>query len=79
MNKIALLNDNFRVTFLGGQVVMTAGVNELPLDVKALALLKTQRFKDFTEDNDHMNNTTSAASKSAAIGSSGKSTTTTTR
>ena len=52
VNKIALLNDNFRVTFLGGQVVMTAGVNELPLDVKALALVKTQRFKDFTEDND---------------------------
>jgi hypothetical protein len=52
MNKIALLNDNFRATFLGGQVVMTVGVNELPLDIKALALLKTQRFRDFTEHND---------------------------
>jgi hypothetical protein len=52
MNKIALLNDNFRATLLGGQVVITTGVHALPLDVKALALIKTQRFKDFTPDND---------------------------
>ena len=52
MNKIALLNDNFRGTLLGGQVVITTGVNALPLDVKALALIKTQRFKDFSPDND---------------------------
>ena len=32
-NKIALLNDKLRTTFVGGQVVMTAAVNKLPLDV----------------------------------------------
>jgi hypothetical protein len=44
MNKIALLNDNFRVTFVGGQVVMTAGVADLPMDVKARALIQVQRL-----------------------------------
>jgi hypothetical protein len=52
MNKIALLNDNFRATFLGWQVVITQGVNELPVDVKARALLKTQHFNNFTLAND---------------------------
>ena len=52
MNKIALLNDNFRTTFVGGRVVVTASVNELPLDVKAQALLKVQTFSAFTADND---------------------------
>lgn len=47
-----VLNDNFRTTFLGGRVVMTQGVNELPLDVKARVLLMVQRFDDFTRDND---------------------------
>ena len=32
-NPIRVLNDNFRTTFVGGQVVMTAGVDALPLDV----------------------------------------------
>jgi hypothetical protein len=52
MNKIALLNDLFRNTFLGGRIVITSAVNALPLDVKSGAFLKTQHFKDFTEDND---------------------------
>ena len=50
--RIRTLNDNFRSTFIGGQVVMTAGVNELPMDVKAKALLMVKSFKDFTADND---------------------------
>ena len=49
---IRVLNDNFRCTFIGGQVVMTAGVSELPLDVKAKVLLMVKTFKDFGEDND---------------------------
>jgi len=52
MNKIALLNDNFRVTFVGGRVMLTQGVNELPMDVKAQALLKVQSFSEFTKGND---------------------------
>jgi hypothetical protein len=51
-NKIALLNDNFRTTFVGGQVVMTAAVNELPLDVKARVILAVQSFSKFDADND---------------------------
>jgi hypothetical protein len=50
--RVRLLNDNFRTTFIGGQVVMTQGVNELPLDVKARALLAVRSFDQFTTDND---------------------------
>jgi Protein of unknown function (DUF3768) len=50
--RIRALNDNFRSTFTGGQVVMTRGVNELPIDVKAEVLLKVRSFDTFTGDND---------------------------
>jgi hypothetical protein len=49
---IRVLNDNFRSTSIGGQMFMTAGVNELPLDTKARVLLAVQSFSDFTKDND---------------------------
>jgi hypothetical protein len=49
---IRVLNDTFRSTFVGGQVLMTAGVNELPLDAKARLLSAVQAFKDFDADND---------------------------
>lgn len=52
MNKIALLNDAFRKSFSGGQIMMTAGVDALPDMVKAAALQKVATFGDFTEDND---------------------------
>ena len=51
-DRIRLLNDNFRTTFIGGQVVMTQGVAELPLATKARVLLAVQSFDKFTEDND---------------------------
>jgi hypothetical protein len=51
-DRIRLLNDNFRCTFIGGQVLMTAGVNALPIDTKARALLAVQSFSNFTTDND---------------------------
>ena len=51
-DSIRVLNDNFRSTYVGGQVVMTAGVNELPLDTKARVLLAVQSFSNFTKDND---------------------------
>lgn len=51
-DRIRVLNDNFRSTFVGGQVVMTAGVNELPLDTKAKLLLTVRAFSKFGEDND---------------------------
>jgi hypothetical protein len=46
-DRIRLLNDNFRTTFVGGKVVMTPGVAELPVDQKALVLLTVQHFADF--------------------------------
>jgi hypothetical protein len=51
-DRIRLLNDNFRTMFGGGQIVMTQGVNELPLDTKARVILAVQSFDKFTEDND---------------------------
>ena len=44
-DRIRVLNDNFRSTFVGGQVVMTQGVSELPLDTKARVLLAVQSFR----------------------------------
>jgi len=49
---IRILNDNFRSTFVGGQVVMTRGVADLPLDVRARLILAVQSFSNFTKDND---------------------------
>jgi hypothetical protein len=51
-HNIRVLNDNFRSTFIGGQVFLTAGVNELPIDVKAKALLMVKTFDAFSKDND---------------------------
>lgn len=50
--KIRVLNNNFRTTFIGGRVVMTQGVNELPLDAKARVILAVQSFDKFDADND---------------------------
>jgi hypothetical protein len=49
---IRVLNDNFRTTFVGGRLLTTAGVAELPVDVKARLLLAVQSFSDFNADND---------------------------
>jgi Protein of unknown function (DUF3768) len=51
-DRIRLLNDNFRSTYVGGRVVMTQGVNALPIDIKARVILAVQAFDQFTEDND---------------------------
>jgi hypothetical protein len=51
-HRIRVLNDNFRTTFVGGQVVLTSGVSELPIDVKAKLLLMVMTFDTFTKDND---------------------------
>ena len=49
---IRVLNDNFRSTFVGGRVLMTASVNALPVDTPARVLLAGQSFDKFTADND---------------------------
>jgi hypothetical protein len=51
-NSIAALNDAFRTTFSGGTVVITHGVNELPAEVKANALLQVAQYSAFDSDND---------------------------
>ena len=51
-HRIRVLNDNFRSTFIGGQVVMTAGVADLSLGARAHVLAKVQTFVEFTADND---------------------------
>ena len=50
--KIRALNDAFRTTMTGGRVMMTAGVDALPSDVKALVIRKVATFTAFTPDND---------------------------
>ena len=52
MRKIARLNDAFRRTFMGGKVVITAGVHALPDTVKAAALVRVANFWEFTKEND---------------------------
>ena len=50
--RIRELNDAFRKTFVGGQVLLTPGINDLPSDVRAMAIRKVVTFDAFTGDND---------------------------
>ncbi len=50
--KIAALNDRFRQTFWGGQVMMTQGVQELSEELQAKLFRAVSEFDDFSEDND---------------------------
>jgi hypothetical protein len=50
--KIARLNDAFRTTFEGGNVLLTAGVDALPEPAKASVLERVRTFADFGPDND---------------------------
>jgi Protein of unknown function (DUF3768) len=50
--KIRTLNDAFRTTMTGGRVLLTAGVDALPSDVKAVVIRRVATFSDFNEDND---------------------------
>ena len=50
--KIRALNDAFRTTMSGGTVMVTAGVDALPSDVKAMVIRTVVAFSDFTPDND---------------------------
>ena len=49
---IATLNDAFRTTLSGGQVLMTPGVSDLPPMVLAEAIKLTTEFTAFSTDND---------------------------
>ena len=43
--RIRTLNDNFRTTFIGGKVFFSQMVAELPLDLKAKAILAVTLFQ----------------------------------
>lgn len=50
--RIAFLNDNFRMTFIGGRVLITQGIRALGQDFESECVEKVQTFRDFTPDND---------------------------
>lgn len=50
--RIRELNDAFRTTFVGGVVLVTAGVEALAADLKARVLKKVRDFTDFSEGED---------------------------
>ena len=52
MTYIKTLNDNFRKTFTGGQVLLTAGIDSMDAEDVANILQLVQNFTDFTPDND---------------------------
>jgi hypothetical protein len=49
---IRALNDAFRRTFVGGLVLITAGVEAMPHDQRRSLLAKVRSFEVFGEDND---------------------------
>lgn len=51
MNDIATLNDTFRKTFTGGQVLLTAGIDSMSSEDKANIISLVQNFDNFTPDN----------------------------
>ena len=51
-DRIRELNDAFRRTFVGGAVMITAGVEAMPRDQRRMLLEKVRAFDAFTNDND---------------------------
>ena len=51
MTDIATLNDNFRRSFEGGEVLLSAGIAAMSSKDKANIISMVQNFNDFTEDN----------------------------
>jgi hypothetical protein len=51
-NKVMKLNDLLRTTFQSGKVVLTEGIQALPLHIRGDLLKKVREFNEFTEEND---------------------------
>ena len=51
MTDIATLNDKFRKSFIGGEVLLSAGIAAMSSEDKANIVSLVQNFNDFTEDN----------------------------
>ena len=52
MNDIATLNDNFRRSFINGEVLLSAGIAAMSSEDKANIISMVQNFNDFTPSND---------------------------
>lgn len=53
--RIRQLNDAFRSNMQGGQIFITPGVSELPIDSQLALIEKVRTFDQFDEDNDPHN------------------------
>ena len=51
-DRIRALNDALRRSFVGGLVMITAGVEAMPAEQRKSLLAKVRAFDDFTDDND---------------------------
>jgi hypothetical protein len=52
IERIRELNDDFRRSFVGGAVLITAGVEAMPDEQRRSLLAKVRAFDAFTDDND---------------------------
>ena len=52
VERIRALNDAFRRTFVGGVVMIAAGIEAMPRDQRRMLLEKVRAFDAFTDDND---------------------------
>ena len=52
MTDIATLNDKFRKSFIGGEVLLSAGIAAMSSEDKANIISMVQNFNDFTHSND---------------------------
>ena len=52
MSDIATLNDNFRRSFINGEVLLSAGIAAMSSEDKANIVSLVQNFNDFTPSND---------------------------
>ena len=52
MNDIAKLNDDFRKSFISGEVLLSAGIAAMSSEDKANIVSSVQNFNDFTPSND---------------------------
>ena len=50
--RVGELNDAFRKSFIGGRVLVTAGVNAFSPGTRAQVIEKVQTFNNFTPEND---------------------------
>ena len=50
--KIRDLNDNLRRSFSGGQIMLTAGIDDLPQNIQAQVFKAIREFDGFSEDCD---------------------------